>query len=76
MYKYAFPLPAVNNDRFIPSVLLCSYDLVNEVNHPCPCAWSPTLWPGSEMKLLHNSMLVSGLQDDRILFIIMIINFL
>ena len=46
------------NDRFVSSVLLCSYDLVDEVDHPRPCAWSSTLRPGGEVKLLHNSVLV------------------
>ena len=50
----------MNNYRFIPSVLLCSYDLVDEVDHPCPCAWSSILWPRSEVKLLHHSVLVVG----------------
>jgi hypothetical protein len=35
----------VYNDRFVSSVLLCSYDLINEVNHPRPRAGSSTLWP-------------------------------
>ena len=57
-------LPAMDDNRFIPSVLLCSYDLVDEVDHPRPCAWSSILWPGGEVKLLHHLVLVvSGLQS-------------
>ena len=33
------------------------YDLVN---HPRSCAWSSTLWPSGEMKLLNHSVLVVG----------------
>ena len=28
-----YSIPAVDYDRFVSSVLLCAYDLVNEVNH-------------------------------------------
>ena len=49
----AMNIPAVNNDGFVPGVLLCAYDLVNEVNHACPRAGGTTLWPWDEMVLLH-----------------------
>ena len=50
-------LPAVDNDGFISSVLLCSDDLIDEVDHPRPSAWSSTLWPRGEVKLLNHSVL-------------------
>jgi hypothetical protein len=54
----------VYNDGLVSSVLLCSYDLINEIDHARPRAWSPILWPRSEVKLLHHSVLaVSRLQN-------------
>ena len=47
----------MDDNGFISSVLLCSDDLIDEIDHPRPCAWSSTLWPRGEVKLLNHSVL-------------------
>ena len=57
-------LPAVDHDGLVPSLLLDTYHLINEIYHPSPCGRGTILWPGSEVELVDHSRRGSSLQNE------------